>query len=118
MRTRHVVAGAVAMLLSCALTMVGCASSGGVGGSNQPGVKPPEVSATTNKESANAGSVQDIAAALRTNEVGDAERWAKVVAGYRPYPVDDPRLGKLRKALADNRADPRTIDQVTAVLKP
>jgi hypothetical protein len=117
MRTRHVAAGAIAVLLTCALTLVGCTSSGGVGGTNQPGIRPPDVSAT-NKMSANEDSVQDIAAALRANEVGDPEMWAKVVTGYRPYPDDDPQLRKLRKALADNRADPHTIDQVTAVLEP
>lgn len=119
MRSRHAVAGAVAVLLACTLTVVGCGGGGGVpaGGSNQPGVKPPDISAS-NKQSINDASVQDITAALRTNQVHDPEMWAKVVMQYRPYPNDDPHLGKLRQAMADNHADPQTIDQITAVLQP
>jgi hypothetical protein len=115
MRTRHAVAGAVAVLLACALILVGC--GGGVGGSNQPGVKPPDVSAA-HKQSINDSSVQDVAATLHTNQVNDPEKWARVIMQYRPYPSDDPHLGKLRQVLADNHADPRTIDQITAVLQP
>ena len=114
MRTRHAVAGAVAVLLTCALTLVGC---GGVGGSDQPGVKPPDVSAS-HKQSVNDSSVQDVAATLRTAQVHDPEKWARVIMQYRPYPNDDPHLGKLRQALADNHADPQTIEQITAVLQP
>lgn len=117
MRTRDAVAGAVAVVLTCALTVAGCGGGGGVGGSNQPGVRPPDVSAS-HKQSINDSSVQDIAAVLRTNQVQDSGKWAQVVMQYRPYPKDDPQLGKLRRALADNHADPRTIEQVTAVLKP
>jgi hypothetical protein len=115
MRTRHAVAGTVAILLTCALTLVGC--GGGVGGSDQPGVKPPDVSAS-HKESINESSVQDITATLRTAQVHDPKTWAQVIMQYRPYPKDDASLGKLRKVLADHRADPQTIDQITAVLQP
>lgn len=117
MRTRHAVTGVVALLLACALTLVGCGGGDGVGGSNQPGVKPPDVSAS-HKQSINDSSVQDVAAALSTNQVHDPEKWAKVVMQYRPYPNDDPSLGKLRQALADNHADSRTVEQITAVLQP
>ena len=118
MRTRDAVVGGAAVLLTCALTVAGCGGGGGgVGGSNQPGVKPPDVSAS-HKQSVNDSSVQDIAAVLATNQVQDPGRWAHVVMQYRPYPKDDPQLGKLRRAMADNHADPRTIDQVTAVLRP
>jgi hypothetical protein len=62
-------------------------------------------------------SVQDMAATLRANNVDDPERWARV-SQNRPYPADDPNLGKLRQVLAQSRADPPTIDRITNALTP
>jgi hypothetical protein len=63
-------------------------------------------------------SVQDMAATFRANNVDDPERWARVIAQNRPYPADDPNLGKLRQVLAQSQADPPTIDRITNALTP
>ena len=52
------------------------------------------------KVSANTASETDIASALSTAGVSNAERWAKEVVEYRPYPADDPNMTKLRDNLA------------------
>ncbi|WP_051579701.1 hypothetical protein [Pseudonocardia acaciae] len=105
----------VAALL--AVSLAGCGGATGRGGSDQPGVPAPDVSASK-KESISTSSVQDIAAALRANQVENPEKWARIIVEYRPYPGGDPGLGKLRQALVQHRAEPRTIDQIMTVLQP
>jgi hypothetical protein len=63
-------------------------------------------------------SAQDIAATFRANGISDPEHWAKVVTDHRPYPPDDPSLGKLRAVLVGEHADPATIQQISGLLSP
>jgi hypothetical protein len=105
-----------------AALLVGCAG-GARAGSDQPGVQLPPSAAPgpageTARSSIAESSVQDLAATLRANNVDDPERWARVIAQSGPYPANDPNLGKLRQVLAQNQADPPTIDRITNALKP
>jgi hypothetical protein len=118
MHRRKAVSGAVLL----AVTVAGCAG-GSRGGSDAPGVRlPPSVAqgpaGDAERTSISLASQQDVAAALRANGVVNPEYWAKVILVNRPYPSDDPSLGKLRQVLAEHHADESTIDKITNALKP
>lgn len=68
--------------------------------------------------SINTSSEQDVAAALDAKEVDDSERWAKLIVANKPYPPDDPAQSRLRQVLTSSGADPQTVDEVLAALKP
>ncbi|MFG1748882.1 hypothetical protein [Streptosporangium sandarakinum] len=70
------------------------------------------------KVSANTASESQIATALRDAGVPNAERWAKEVVEYRPYPADDRSLTKLREELAKYNPGQDTIDKIISVLQP
>jgi hypothetical protein len=89
---KRVVAGVIAVLL--ALTASGCVG-GSRSGSDQPGVGP--APGATQKESINESSEDDIAAALRRNDVDDPQGWARIVIGYRPYPPSPQGDERLRQ---------------------
>ncbi|MFF0310999.1 hypothetical protein ACFYSC_26520 [Streptosporangium sp. NPDC004379] len=89
------------------------ASAGAPGGapSGAPSSQPAKVSANTASES-------QIATALRAAGVPNAERWAKEVVEYRPYPADDRNFTKLREELAKYNPGQETIDKIISVLQP
>ncbi len=68
--------------------------------------------------SANTASVDEIAAALESAGVSNAERWAEEVVEYRPYPPDDPDLTKLRDNLAKYNPGEETTDLIVSALTP
>jgi DNA uptake protein ComE-like DNA-binding protein len=70
------------------------------------------------KVSANTASEDEIAAALESAGVSNAERWAEEVVEYRPYPADDPDLGKLRQNLAKYNPGQETTDKIVSALTP
>ena len=70
------------------------------------------------KVSANTASESDIASALSTAGVSNAERWAKEVVEYRPYPADDPNMTKLRDNLAKYNPGQETVDKIVSALTP
>ena len=70
------------------------------------------------KVSANTASEEEIAAALESAGVSNADRWAEEVVEYRPYPTDDPNLTKLRENLAKYNPGEQTINQIVATLTP
>lgn len=70
------------------------------------------------KVSANTASEDDIAAALKTAGVSNPARWAEEVVEYRPYPADDPNLGKLRDNLAKYNPGQETVDKIVSALTP
>lgn len=121
-RARTVTAVVAALLV---VVLGGC-SEGSRGGSNQPGVPEPSVvtgppgapAAADNRMSINTSSEQDVAAALDAKEVDDSERWAKLIVANKPYPPDDPAQSRLRQVLTSSGADPQTVDEVLAALKP
>jgi hypothetical protein len=67
--------------------------------------------------SANTATQAEIAAVLTANGVPSADRWAKEVTEYRPYPVD-PTWASLRKNLAKYNPDPAVLEKIIASLKP
>lgn len=64
----------------------------------------------------NTASVDEIVAALEAAGVTNAERWADEVTEYRPYPTDDPQLGKLRQKLAKYNPGEDTLDRILSAL--
>lgn len=76
------------------------------------------VAATAGSQvSANTATQAEIAAVLTANGVPSADRWAKEVTEYRPYPVD-PTWASLRKNLAKYNPDPAVLEKIIASLKP
>jgi hypothetical protein len=120
MYPRRIAASLIVAL--AAFTLVGCTGAFG-GGSDRPGVPLPPSAApgpagTAQRTSISTASQQDIAAALRANNVEDPEHWAQVVMQNRPYPTNDPNLGKLRLALMRNHADPADTTKIINALRP
>ncbi|WP_343938561.1 hypothetical protein [Pseudonocardia zijingensis] len=68
--------------------------------------------------SANTASEDEIAGALESAGVSNPERWAEEVVEYRPYPADDPDLGKLREKLAKYNPGQETTDKIVSALEP
>jgi hypothetical protein len=63
-------------------------------------------------------SEEEIAAALASAGVSNADRWADEVVEYRPYPADDPELTTLRDNLAKYNPGQETIDGIVSALTP
>jgi hypothetical protein len=101
----------VAILL--ALVTAGCAE-GSRGGSDQPGVPGPPPGTQI---SVNESSEDDVAAALRSRDVDDPGRWARIVMENRPYPAGAPGTERLRQVLAQHGAAQDEIAKMTDVLK-
>ena len=74
--------------------------------------------ANEDKVSANTASEDEIAQALTTAGVSNPGRWAEEVVEYRPYPADDPDLGKLRQNLAKYNPGQETTDKIVSALTP
>lgn len=114
---------AVMITLVAALTLFGCAGSSSRGGSDAPGVQlPPSAapgpSGAAMRTSISTASEQDLSAALRANNVDDPEHWSKVVILNRPYPKNDPSLGKLRQVLTQFQATPDDTQKIINSLRP
>ena len=75
-------------------------------------------SAVAGKVSANTASQSELAAALAAAGVPNADRWAREVTEYRPYPADDPTLQVLQDNLAKYNPDPATLAGILSVLEP
>lgn len=70
------------------------------------------------KVSANTASDSEIESALAAAGVSNPGRWAHEVVEYRPYPMDDPNLQKLRDNLAKYNPGEETADKIVSALKP
>lgn len=70
------------------------------------------------KVSASTASEEEIAVALESAGVSNADRWAEEVVEYRPYPTDDPNLTKLRDNLAKYNPGQETTDKIVSALTP
>ncbi|HKS50909.1 MAG TPA: hypothetical protein VJS67_03475 [Pseudonocardiaceae bacterium] len=79
---------------------------------------PGDQNPNTTKVSANTASQDVIASALRAAGVPSPNRWAAEVLEYRPYPLDDLGLAKLRENLAKYNPAQQTVDQIVSVLLP
>jgi hypothetical protein len=117
--------------LICVVTVVvlvvaGCGGStttngSGASASSSPTTSSAAATATSQpsaKVSANTASESDIASALSTAGVSNAERWAKEVVEYRPYPAEDPNMTKLRDNLAKYNPGQETVDKIVSALTP
>lgn len=79
---------------------------------------PSDPDPNTMKVSANTASEDAIASALKAAGVASPKRWAAEVVEYRPYPLDDLGLAKLRQNLAKYNPAQQTVDQIVSVLLP
>jgi hypothetical protein len=71
-----------------------------------------------NKVSANTASEEQIFSALTKAGLSDPKRWTDEVIEYRPYPANDPNLGKLRQNLAKYNPGPGIVDKIVSALTP
>ena len=77
-----------------------------------------EIDDAGDKVSANTASEDEIAQALTAAGVSNPGGWAEEVVEYRPYPADDPDLGKLRQNLAKYNPGQATTDKIVSALRP
>ncbi|HWC81232.1 MAG TPA: hypothetical protein VG756_14860 [Pseudonocardiaceae bacterium] len=68
--------------------------------------------------SANTASEEQIFSALTKAGLSDPKRWTDEVIEYRPYPANDPNLGKLRQNLAKYNPGPGIVDKIVSALTP
>lgn len=112
----RIAAGVLATVLT--IGAAGCAG-GGRSGTDQPGVSPPQASAgSTERASVATSSVKDVQAALRTNDVDDPDRWAKVVYEGGPYPPGAAGEQRIRDVLTQHGAEPAVVDGVLRTVAP
>jgi len=112
---------AVAALLVVAACTGGSAPTPSTIATTAPATSTPSdasSAAAVGKVSANAASQSEIAAALAAARVPNADRWAREVTEYRPYPADDPTLQVLQDNLAKYNPDPATLAGILSVLEP
>lgn len=122
-------AGLIATVGAAAAVLL--AACGGSGGATAIPTTPPAATitpgatttprATTSdvtKVSANTATESELVAALTAAGVPNADRWAREVMEYRPYPADDATLQRLQDNLAKYNPDPATLAGILAALKP
>lgn len=124
----RLMSGLCASALTLAVAASGCAGSSGSSTAGSPGAATPTGAgaptgpnagtASTGKVSANTASEQQIADALQAHGVSNPERWADEVVEYRPYPPNDPSLGKLRQNLEKYHPSPQTMQGILDSLTP
>lgn len=72
--------------------------------------------ATTERVNANTASVEELQAAFEAAGISNADRWAREVAEYRPYP-DDPDWSKLRGELSKYNIGSDVLERIITVLE-
>lgn len=101
--------------IATAVVLTGCSGSASSDSTSATSATAPAPAA---KVSANTAPEEDIAAALKAAGVSNSSRWAEEVVEYRPYPSDDPNLGKLRDNLAKYNPGQETVDKIVSALTP
>jgi hypothetical protein len=126
----RVVSGLCASTLTLAVAVSACAGSSGSSTAGSPSAAAPASAGSgasagpsagttaSGKVSANTASKQQIADALQAHGVSNPDRWADEVVEYRPYPPNDPSLGKLRQNLAKYHPSPQTMQGILDSLTP
>lgn len=104
---------AALMVASVALT-AGCAG-GGRSGTDQPGTDGTQSARPT---SINDSSEQDLAAALRADDVSTPENWAQILVEYKPYPAGAEGAQKIQQVLQQFKADADTTSKITNSVVP
>jgi hypothetical protein len=111
------------------LTLAACSSGAGSSSASTPTSSSQPASsagsaatssagAATATVSANDASEAELVTTLSAAGVPNAERWAREVMEYRPYPTDDPTLQKLQDNLAKYNPDAATLAAILAALQP
>jgi len=72
--------------------------------------------AAATKVNANTASIPELQRAFEANGIPNAARWAREVDEYRPYPTNDPALGKLRSELAKYNPSTDVLQKILASL--
>jgi competence protein ComEA len=72
-------------------------------------------SAVTGQVNANTASVDELQAAFAAAGISNADRWAREVAEYRPYP-SDPSWAQLRQELSKYNIAPDVLEKIITVL--
>ena len=113
-----------AVIAAATLMVAGC---GGSTTASESGTSAATTAATSTgaagdpasaKVSANTASDSEIETALAAADVSNPGRWAHEVVEYRPYPMDDPNLQKLRDNLAKYNPGEETVDKIVSALTP
>lgn len=65
---------------------------------------------------ANTATVEELTAAFEKNGISSADRWAREVEEYRPYPTDDPGFAKLKQELSKYNPSADTLALIIASL--
>ena len=76
----------------------------------------PATAAVSAKINANTATVEELQAAFAAAGISNADRWARAVAEYRPYPAD-PSWAQLRQELGKYNIDPAVLEQIIALLE-
>jgi len=77
---------------------------------------PSDSAPATTKINANNATVEELQAAFEAAGISNADRWAREVAEYRPYP-SDPTWAQLRQELGKYNIDPAVLAQIIALLE-
>ena len=113
------------MAASTMLALTGCGAAAAP--ADQPPMVAPNVSVPTDspdsgggggRVSANSASEEELVAALTRAGVSNPQRWAHEIEEYRPYPAQDPALGKLRAELTKYNPGQETLDRIVSALTP
>jgi hypothetical protein len=120
MSTRRAILIPVFLSLALAACSTGTGSSVSTTAASNPAASASATTttSTTTKVSANDASESELLAALTAAGVPNADRWAREVMEYRPYPTDDAALQKLQDNLAKYNPDSATLTAILAALEP
>jgi competence protein ComEA len=84
--------------------------------SSAPATAPSSASAATGSINANTATVAELQAAFETAGISNADRWAREVAEYRPYPAD-PTWAQLRQELSKYNIAPDVLEKIIGLLE-
>ena len=77
----------------------------------------PSTGTTGSREvNANTASVEELQAAFEAAGITNADKWAREVAEYRPYPAD-PTWAQLRQELSKYNIAPDVLESIIGVLE-
>ncbi|MEZ4501290.1 MAG: hypothetical protein R3C39_01555 [Dehalococcoidia bacterium] len=77
---------------------------------------PSETAMAAAQVSANNASREELTAAFEAAGISNADKWAREVEEYRPYPEDDAGMAKLRDELAKYNPADGVVDSIVATL--
>lgn len=77
---------------------------------------PSSGSADTTRVNANTASVEELQAAFEAAGISNADRWAREVDEYRPYPAD-PTWAQLRQELSKYNIAPDVLEKIIGLLE-